>query len=81
MAILIPNYNLAKIIGSQVSIEASTVAEFISLGIERFGEPFRNAIKSSAIVVNGRNIGRLQGAKTPLGPEDKIWLLTPSGGG
>lgn len=82
MAILIPNFELAAAIGSnKVEIDARTVAELVSKGIAQFGEPFKKTVESAAIVVNGRNVGLLKGGKTPLGPDDSVWLILPSGGG
>jgi molybdopterin converting factor small subunit len=81
MAVLIPNYDLAEQIGRRVEIEASTVDELIRVCTERYGEPFRRAVQAASIVVNGRSVSRLKGGQTPLGPDDSVWLLLPSGGG
>ena len=81
MAILIPNYELGQKIGERVEIEASTVAELIEMGTVKWGEVFRQATKRATIVVNGRAVSLLRGKKTPLGKNDSVWLIVPSGGG
>ncbi len=82
MAILIPNYDLAQKIGSnKIEIEASTIGQLIEIGISRYGEPFKQAVESAAVVLNGRNISLLKGRKTKLGKTDQVWLLLPSSGG
>jgi molybdopterin converting factor small subunit len=81
MARLIPNYTLGEKIGQMVEIDARTVDELIQVGTLRYGEPFSKAVQFVAIVVNGRSINRLKGGKTPLGKDDTVWFLLPSGGG
>jgi len=81
MAILIPNYELGEKIGERVEIEARTVAELIEMGTAKWGEVFRQATKRATIVVNGRAVSLLRGGKTPLGKDDSVWLIVPSGGG
>ena len=81
MAILIPHWELAEQIGSHIEIEAATVDELISIGSERWGEPFRKACKRAAIVVNGRSISRLTGGRTPLSSSDTVWFILPAAGG
>jgi len=81
MAILIPNYELAEKIGQRVDIDANTVDELIAQGTARWGEVFRQAIRRAAIVVNGRAVRLLKGGRTPLGKDDTVWLILPSGGG
>jgi molybdopterin converting factor small subunit len=81
MALLIPHYDLAKRIGNQVEIDADTVGQLIKICKQRFGEPFRQAISSTIIVVNGRSVSLLKGVKTRLGKQDQVWLIKPAGGG
>lgn len=81
MAILIPNYDLAEKIGNRIEIDATTVGELLEEGIARWGETFRQATKRARISVNGRAISLLDGRKTPLGPDDSVWFILPSGGG
>lgn len=81
MAILIPNFELAEKIGDRLEIDAATVGELIEACTTRYGAVFQEATKRAAISVNGRAIRLLQGTKTPLGKDDQVWLLLPSGGG
>jgi molybdopterin converting factor small subunit len=81
MATLIPSYALASKIGAQVEMEAATVGELLEEGVARWGEEFRLAVRHATIAVNGRAIAHLQGRKTPLGPEDQVWLIMAAGGG
>ena len=81
MATLIPNFDLAEKIGSKVGIDADTVGELISKGIAQYGEPFRDATKVVAIMVNGRSMTHLKGSKTRLTSSDTVWFVLPSSGG
>lgn len=81
MATLIPNFDLAQKIGDRLDIEASSVGELIKVGVQRYGEPFKEASSKAAIVVNGRAVQHLKGKKTPLVPEDVVWFVLPSAGG
>jgi molybdopterin converting factor small subunit len=82
MATLIPPHALAQALGTgKLELEAATVAEMIQLGVARYGEPFREALRGAAIVVNGRSINALQGKRTPLCGRDTVWLVRPAGGG
>ncbi len=81
MATLIPHWELAEQIGKRHEIDATTVEELISIGSERWGEPFRQACKRAAIVVNGRSISRLTGGRTPLSSDDTVWFILPAAGG
>ena len=81
MAKLIPHYALAEKIGDEVTIDAGSVKELIDKGIAAYGEPFREAVASAAIVVNGRDVAVLRGVKTRLSADDTVWLLLPAGGG
>ena len=81
MAILIPNFDLAEKIGTELEIDASTVDELIREGVARFGEVFRQATKHAAILVNGRSVSLLKGGKTRLSKQDTVWFVLPSGGG
>jgi molybdopterin converting factor small subunit len=81
MAVLVPTFELAEKIGKQVEIDADTVGDLLDQAIARYGEEFRQAIRSSTIVVNGRAIGLLQRTKTRLKKEDVVWMLKPAGGG
>jgi molybdopterin converting factor small subunit len=82
MAILVPHFLLAKLIGKQViESEAGSVRDLLDeirtmVGAERWEK-----VKRAAILVNGRNISRLEGVDTPLGPRDKVWMIVPSAGG
>ena len=81
MAILIPNFELAEKIGRRVELRQRPSRSSSSEGSSRFGESFAEAIKHAAILVNGRSVNLLKGGKTPLGKEDLVWLVRPSGGG
>ena len=82
MATLIPNFDLAEKIGeTKVEIDAGTVGELIEKGTARFGQPFSDAVKIAAVVVNGRSISKLKGNKTRLTSGDSVWLVLPSSGG
>ena len=81
MATLVPNFDLAEKIGSKLEIDADTVGELISKGISQHGEPFREATKMVAILVNGRSVSKLKGNKTRLTSGDTVWFVLPSSGG
>jgi molybdopterin converting factor small subunit len=81
MAILIPNYDLAEKIGDRIEIDASTVDDLIEEGVARWGEIFRQTTKRATISVNGRAISHLRRGKTPLGQNDTVWFVLPSGVG
>ncbi len=81
MATLIPSFDLAKEIGSQIEIEAGTLGQLLEEGISRYGRVFEDAIKVAAIVVNGRSVNYLKGRNTPLGRDDTVWLVRPGSGG
>ncbi len=81
MAILIPSFELAEKIGHRVEIDADTVGELVDECISRFGEPFREAVRASAIVVNGRSVNLLKGRRTRLKHDDSVWLIRPASGG
>jgi len=81
MATLIPPYELAQTIGDATEIEASSVKELLAIGSARWGEPFDKAVRTSAIVVNGRAVNHLKGGRTRLKDGDTVWLLKPSSGG
>ncbi len=81
MATLIPNFDLAETIGTKVEIDAGTVGELVSKGIAQYGEPFRDATKVVAIMVNGRAMNLLKGGKTRLTSSDTVWFVMPSSGG
>ena len=82
MAFLILNFDLAEKVGmSKVEIRASNVDGLVREATSRFGADFTEAIARSTLVVNGRSVSKLQGGKTPLRPDDSVWIITPSGGG
>jgi len=82
MAFLIPNFDLAEKIGAtKVEIQAGTVDELVREATSRFGADFTTAVARSTLVVNGRSVSKLNGGKTRLGPNDSVWIITPSGGG
>lgn len=81
MAILVPTFELAEKIGKRVEIDADTVGQLLDEAIARYGEEFRKATKTTAIVVNGRAISLLDSRKTRLGKDDVVWMLKPAGGG
>ncbi len=81
MATLIPTYDLAQEIGAEIEIDATTVGELLTIGRKRWGQPFEDVVRGAAIVVNGRAITRLKGKKTPLGPDDTVWLVNAAAGG
>lgn len=81
MAVLIPFFDLGDRIGHRVEIEASTLGELVAAAQARFGQPFADATKISSFVINGRARTASKGAKTPLGPDDVVWMVRPSAGG
>ena len=81
MATLIPNFDLAEKIGTKVEMDAETVGELVSKGIAQYGEPFREATKVVAILINGRAMTKLKGSKTRLTSSDTVWFVMPSSGG
>lgn len=81
MATLIPTYDLAQEIGAEIEIDATTVGELLTIGRERWGQPFKDVVRGAAIVVNGRAITQLKGKRTPLGPDDTVWLVNAAAGG
>lgn len=82
MAILVPTWELARAIGADnVRLDAPTVGDLLDLGAQRWGEPFRQAVESATIAVNGRAIALLKARRTKLGADDVVWLLRPAGGG
>jgi molybdopterin converting factor small subunit len=82
MATFIPHADLAKLLGSQtLESDASTVRALIEEVKARIApEEWKQALRA-AILVNGVGIHRLKGLDTPLGPDDKVWMVLPSGGG
>lgn len=81
MAILVPTFELAEKIGRRVEIDADTVGDLLDEAIARYGDEFRRATQTSAIVVNGRAVSLLRSRKTRLGDKDVVWMLKPAGGG
>jgi len=82
MAFLILNFDLAEKVGmSKVEIQARTVDDLVHEATSRLGADFTEAIARSTLVVNGRAVSKLKGGKTPLKPNDSVWIITPSGGG
>jgi len=81
MAFLVPVYELSKVIGRRVEIDATTVGELIDKATTRYGEAFARTTTSALIVVNGIAINSLQGRKTKLTATDEVWFLKAAGGG
>ena len=82
MATLVPHSALAKLIGEQViESTAASVRDLIDEIRSRVGAQQWEKVKRAAILVNGRNICRLEGIDTPLGPQDRVWMVVPSAGG
>jgi molybdopterin converting factor small subunit len=81
MAILVPTFALARTLGDRVEIEAASVGELLDKASGQYGDPFRAALATAAIIVNGRSINLRKGRATPLSPGDTVWMVRPSSGG
>ena len=81
MAVLVPTWELSKVIGRRVEMDADTVGELLDKATARFGDEFTRSTKTALIVVNGISINTLQGRKTKLTATDEVWFLKPAGGG
>jgi len=83
MATLIPHPKLAKLLGTQTfHSDAPTVRALLDqLKSKVNNTDHWNNAKRATILVNGRNVHFLEGLDTPLGPDDKVWMVLPAGGG
>ncbi len=81
MATLIPTFALAQHLGERVELEASTIGELIDEAKARWGTSFVEALKTSALLVNGRSVNYLEGRNTPLETDDVVWMVRPASGG
>ena len=82
MPTFVPTADLAKILGTQtIQSSATTVADLLAEVERRLTPEQWNAARKVTMLVNGRNIHYLKGFKTPLEPDDEVWMVVPSGGG
>lgn len=82
MALFVPHYALAKLLGqTELRSDATTVGALLE-EIRPLVPPqeWRASLRA-AILVNGRHIHHLQGMKTPLAADDEVWMVFPSAGG
>lgn len=80
---------IGKITGVRTqAASASSVRELLDELLKRHGQDWREQVFDGTdlahgvtVVVNGMNVGRIQGLSTPLQPGDQIVLLPPFEGG
>lgn len=82
MPVLVPHAALATRLGAhRIESQARTVGELLEeagRGVDP--EVWKRALRCT-LLLNGRNIHYLRGRATPLGAEDVLWMVVPSGGG
>jgi molybdopterin converting factor small subunit len=81
MAFLVPSYELSRVIGRRIEIDAATVGELLDKATALYGDEFARTTKTVLIVINGIAINTLRGRKTKLTATDEVWFLKPAGGG
>lgn len=85
MATLIPHFDLAEAIGEhRIQLDVRNVRELLAELERKYGSRPAGGegyLGRVAILVNGRHINHLEGLDTPLGADDQVWFLLPSGGG
>lgn len=82
MPVLVPHAKLAALLGEQtVRSNATTVGALLDEISQRVKPEDWAWAGRVTILVNGRNMHMLQGRKTPLTPDDQVWMILPSGGG
>jgi len=82
MATLVPHAGLAKLLGGRtIQTNATSVRDLIDEIRRRVGDQNWESTRRATILVNGVSIHRLDGKDTPLRPDDRVWMVLPSGGG
>lgn len=82
MPTLVPHARLAALLGQdKVVSTATTVGELLDEVGRKVPPKEWEVARKVTLLVNGRNIHYLKGARTPLGPDDEVWMVVPSGGG
>jgi molybdopterin converting factor small subunit len=82
MPVLLPHDKLAELLGEpRVRSDAATVGELLAEVERRVPAEAWRAARQAAVLVNGRNIHYLQGMRTPLLPDDQVWMVWPACGG
>jgi molybdopterin converting factor small subunit len=73
---------LAALLGEEtIRSEARTVGDLLDEVRRRVAPEDWEWAGRVAVLINGRNMHMLQGRKTPLEPDDQVWMIVPSGGG
>ncbi|MDY6966443.1 MAG: MoaD family protein [Halobacteriota archaeon] len=65
---------------SEFEIEAESIKELVKKCSKLYGKEFKDQLRHSSIVLNGRDIRHIRGS-IKLGSEDEVSLLPPAGGG
>lgn len=82
MATFEPHYSLAKHMGThEVDWPVATLLELIERGEKEYGQQFLDELKTATILVNGRAVSFLKGAKTPLKATDHVNTISLAAGG
>jgi molybdopterin synthase sulfur carrier subunit len=73
---------LAKAAGGRESgVEANSVRELLEKLSRDYEGRLDRYLKMSTVLVNGKNVEYLKGAKTKLKPDDVVSIYPPLGGG
>lgn len=82
MSIFKPHAKLATLLGEPtLRSDASTVGDLLEEVQRRIAPEDWKRARRATILVNGRNVYYLKGMRTPLGPDDQVWMVYPAGGG
>lgn len=65
---------------AEFEVDAKSIKELVKNCQRTYGKEFKNRLKHSSIVVNGRDIRHIKGS-IKLGPEDEVSILPPASGG
>jgi MoaD family protein len=74
--------HLADTCGTRaMPIDAPTVGALLTALVDRFGPELETKLKSTKVLVNGRNVTALGLGKAKLAATDEVTLLPPIAGG
>lgn len=66
---------------SSLTVDAASVRELVNRVALQVGLRDRNRLASAVIFVNGENIARRRGLRTPLSDGDEVQFFSPATGG
>jgi molybdopterin synthase sulfur carrier subunit len=67
--------------GRETDVRANSVKELLERLSRDYDGRLDRYLKTSAVLVNGRNVEYMKGGKTKLKPDDVVSIYPPLGGG